>query len=642
MDSAEDFLSQYEPSQNAQSAEGFLSQYAPSSDGGDMLKSGAAGLSKSVASAAVDPFGFLATGPRMIIEGATRLGGAGYESLADKTGLPHLSEGASKFLTYPVGGDPESTKEKAKSLLVNQIIPEAVQETTGMDMNYQPQTMPGEYSAAVGGVLPYMVQGLPLKNAVGMGIGAKAGSDITGLFTDNPKYKQTGSVIGGASGAMAAPHITDAFTPMPNNNGFWKSNTSDPHLAPPLNLNTEDLHDLSSTLFGNAREQGNGVVLPPNSANSFVKKVNKIGLMPDRVKQLVGSNAATAMIEGLQSWKNKPITFEEADALDRSITKQLSTQSARNPITGELTAEGNDLHSIQHALRETTQEVPDDPAFATQNLARKAWAAYLKQKQIDQIVDNAELSENPANAIRTGAKALAKKLNKNPTGWSDEEIKGVRYMAKSGIVGGSLRFASSRIVPLIATIIGGGMEGGGAGIALNEASKTILGKMQMNRAKSLSNIISNQPNVIAAHELANMPPESPSGFSMIPTPPELPAPAARLALPAPPSAMIPSNQSYTSPANVAERPYSGQMRWQTPEERDASISAQQNPDNIAAQNARADQTPSNVLNTELRQKQAVTDSITAWRKSAKALSDKGYTHKEIVNKIGVKPRPPES
>lgn len=642
MDNTEDFLSQYQPSSNAQNAGAFLSQYAPSSEGEDMVKSGAAGFSKSAASAAIDPLGFLATGPRKITEGITRLGGAGYEELADKTGLPPLSEGAAKFLTYPAGGDPESSKEKAKSLLVNQVIPIGVQQATGMDMNYQPQTSLGEYSNAVGSTLPYMAQGIPFKNAIGMGIGSKAGNDITGLFTDNPQYKEAGSVVGGAGGALVAPRVVNAMTPTPNNDGFWKSNTSDPNLPPPLNLSTDDLHDLSSQLFGNAKEQGQGVVLPVESANSFVAKVNKIGLMPDRVKELVGSNAAIAMIDGLQSWKDKPITFEEADALDKAITKQLSTQSARNPISGELTAEGNDLQSIQHALRETVQEVPDDPAFATQNLARKAWSAYLKQNQIDQITDNAELSDNPATAIRNGAKALAKRLNKNSAGWSDEEIGGVRQMAKSGVVGGTLRFASSRIVPLLAAITGGGMEGGGVGIALNEGSKSLLGKMQMNRAKNVSSIISNQPNVIAAHQLANAPPEPSYGFSMIPTPPQLPAPSSPLLLSAPQSDMIPSNQPYTSPLNVPERPYSGQMRDQTPEERDAAIAARQNPDNIAAQNARADQTPSNVLNTELRQKQAIVDNITAWRKSAKALSDKGYTYKEIVNKIGKKPNPPEN
>lgn len=130
-------------------------------------------------------------------------------------------------------------------------------------------------------------------------------------------------------------------------------------------------------------------------------------------------------------------------------------------------------------------------------------------------------------------------------------------------------------------------------------------------------------------------------YSMVPTPGALPAPPPRLALPAPQSDMIPSNQPYTSPSGVAERPYSGQVMPQTPAQRDAAIAMRQNPDAIAAQTARAEQPPPSVLNTELRQKQAVTDSITAWRKAASNLSSKGFSHKEIVNKIGEKPKMPD-
>lgn len=114
----------------------------------------------------------------------------------------------------------------------------------------------------------------------------------------------------------------------------------------------------------------------------------------------------------------------------------------------------------------------------------------------------------------------------------------------------------------------------------------------------------------------------------LPGPPKL--------LSAPVSDMVPSGEPYTSPLGVSDRPYSGQMRLQTPQERDAAIAMRQNPDVIAAQRARADQTTPEVLNTELSQVGRHNSEIAAWEKAYKNLSDQNLTHKEIINKIGNK------
>lgn len=103
----------------------------------------------------------------------------------------------------------------------------------------------------------------------------------------------------------------------------------------------------------------------------------------------------------------------------------------------------------------------------------------------------------------------------------------------------------------------------------------------------------------------------------------IPAPTEKLALPAP-----------DSPQFIAG---SDGVKLASPEERDASIALQSNPDVKGARAARADQTPSKVLNTELMQRKNAGDAISAWDRAAQNLSGQGYKFKEIEFKLGKRP-----
>lgn len=110
-------------------------------------------------------------------------------------------------------------------------------------------------------------------------------------------------------------------------------------------------------------------------------------------------------------------------------------------------------------------------------------------------------------------------------------------------------------------------------------------------------------------------------------PTALPAPEKRLALPAPDRPQIVSPE--------------GESRAMTDDEWATHADMQSNPDITTARGAQAEVLPKKVLGTELRQVQAVKDEISAWDRAAKNLTGKGYAYKEIVNKLGKRPKEPE-
>ena len=130
-----------------------MSKYQPQSPdyATDIAKSAAAGVGKTMANvggelATQGPIGALADlTVKPIVQGATRLAGAGYEAMGGQ-----LSEPWAHLLTYTMGGDPASSNEKAKQMIATQAIPEGIKEVSGADMNYQPETKPGEYAQSVG------------------------------------------------------------------------------------------------------------------------------------------------------------------------------------------------------------------------------------------------------------------------------------------------------------------------------------------------------------------------------------------------------------------------------------------------------------------------------------------------------------
>lgn len=262
-----------------------------------------------------------------------------------------------------------------------------------------------------------------------------------------------------------------------------------------------DLRDLASKTFQAADNQGG--LLTPQMSDSFVADVNKILPQATRVKSMVGASPATKIIDELQSWKGTPITFEEADQLDKLLTKKMQASSAVDSLTGKLTDEGNDLQDIQHALRDTMDQGGN--GFDTLSEARKLWAASMRQQSLENIVQRAYMTDNPQTAIRTGFKTLAG----NPArlrGFTPDEVKAIKDAAQTGLMTGALKFMGSRIISSLAGAAGGAAGGGPLGAAIGAGVGAVAGTpfrmganaIQAGKAKKVMRAISQRPAVQSA------------------------------------------------------------------------------------------------------------------------------------------------
>lgn len=441
--------------------------------GEDIEKSLGSGAGKTMANigaeALVHPLTALAnTVARPIVQGATRLGGAAYEGLGGQ-----LSEPWAKLLTYPMGGDPDSNDEKFKQILATQAIPAAVKGISGMDMNYQPQTKPGEYASSVGSALPYAAVGLPPSSAVGMGLGSQAGKDIASQFTDNPKYQEAASVAGGGMGALVAPSaaakatdlLKDESTSKTGMLGLPKGTTSPNE---PVDVSVEQMKDLGTQAYKSAEAKG-GIMGQQSFDKAVDDAVSKGGNQMIKGQAPPGTNYVIEVQDYLNKLKGTPTSLAELDKVDDFIRDKIG-----QAFRGGLNKQGADLLAMRDTIRAASKSVtaPDivnPDAFSEWQRGDKIWTAYRVSKDIQDGIENAQNADVPSTAIKNFFKNFVKNED-NLAPLNNEEIAAAKQAAKYGIITRALKTAGSRlgghIVGTTVGAIAGGLGGGGLGAAV--------------------------------------------------------------------------------------------------------------------------------------------------------------------------------
>lgn len=452
--------------------------------GSDILKSLSAGAGQTISNVTADA---ATSGPmkaaldvtaRPVVQGATRLAGAGYEALADKTGLPQLNDAWAHLLTYPMGGDPDSAREKAKQEMATQTIPNAVQQTTGMNMNYQSQTKPGEYAASVGSALPYMAAGLPPTSAVTMGLGSQAGKDIASQFTNDPRYQEAAGIVGGGAGALAGPSIAakgadlmkDESTSKTGLIGLPKGGLS---TNGPVDVSVDQMKDLGTQYYKSAEAKG-GVLSQGTWDKTIDDAISKGGAQTAKGKTIAGDNFVTDAQEKLDALKGSPTSLQELGEIDDNLRDRIG-QAFRQGADQQ----GAALMKMRDTLRAASRDAAESDmvnagGFADWQKGDKIWTAYRAAKDIQDGIENAQNADVPSTAIKNYFKNFIKNDN-NLAPLNDEEIAAAKDAAKYGTVTRSLKNIGSRIGahiagPIIGGSIGslGGPIGAGAGAILGD------------------------------------------------------------------------------------------------------------------------------------------------------------------------------
>lgn len=340
--------------------------------------------------------------------------------------------------------------------------------------------------------VPAMSIGNDLGTAVGLGMAANS------------------PIARNRAGLLPAKVLTDPLQPiydklkdMSNNTspraGFIASNSSDP-MAPPTPTipDASEMRAQASQKLGQADLTGG--MLKPVIPNSWADNALKILPQSQEAKTVFGQESPIAkMIERIQNLRDKPMSLQGTLEIDKGLG-DLAHENV-DPKTGIVTAEGNKYLQLQRSLRDLWENAsPNDTiggkaGFDLAKEGRNMWAAAARMNDVERIVNRANMTTNPAQAIKSGMTNFMS----NPVrtrGWNAEELAAGHRAAKTGIVSGAIKLGSNRFVaPMVGATIGGpigGPIGAGIGSGVAEGANVILNARQNARANNLLNILASR------------------------------------------------------------------------------------------------------------------------------------------------------
>jgi len=262
-------------------------------------------------------------------------------------------------------------------------------------------------------------------------------------------------------------------------------------------MSADDVRKTAGALFKKADAQGGQ--LKPEFMDDFVEEINKLTPQTDIGIALQGDTEVTKIIQALTESRGKTLTLEGMKDADE-ILGDLAYKHTDD--FGVLNSEGRAVMEVQAILRDKIKEAPAEmftggkAGFDTIKDARKFWAASLRLRDVERIMEKSVGAAQPSTVIKNGFRHL--RDSKKMRGYTPEEQFAIKKAAKDGSVGSLLKLSSSGLVPIIALAAGGGatIATGGAGalaaipaLAIQQASKKGIGAMQAAKGRAVSEAI---------------------------------------------------------------------------------------------------------------------------------------------------------
>lgn len=287
----------------------------------------------------------------------------------------------------------------------------------------------------------------------------------------------TGGVLGVKGLQAASPKV-----------GKLLSDTSSGAPAKTPKTTSDDIRSMANQAYAKADELGG--VLKPSVTNKFLDDVDSLAPQTAEGRLLAGDSAFTKIVEVLKQLRDRPLTLKAAQEIDEILGDKVDDFVDRT--TGALSKEGKKLLDVQTSFRKAMDEAsPNDVAgkgFEAWKSGKKLWSQAAKLRDVEKIINRAEMTDNPASAIKTGFRNLY--TNKaRMRGFSKDEATLIKRAAETGIISDTLRIFGSRLIPIGASVAGGGLGGTAAAAAGSMASRSAATKLQVNRAGKVADTI---------------------------------------------------------------------------------------------------------------------------------------------------------
>lgn len=255
-------------------------------------------------------------------------------------------------------------------------------------------------------------------------------------------------------------------------------------------LSVDDLKKAANAAYTRAKEMGG--TLKPTFTDDFVNKSKGSLLSGDEVVDAMKANKPLAeAVKDLELLKGQPMTLERAQAVDETLSNMIDSTVQAN---GSVNKVGKKLLDVQNTLRSMMDDVSDDmisggiEGIKALKEGRDLWSRQARLSDIRRIITRADMTDNPATAIKTGFRTLYSNP-KRMRGFTEAEKKAIEKAARSGVAGDILRTFGSRLIPIGTTLTGGGLGGTAAAQAGTMASRNAATALQVKRAEKVADMI---------------------------------------------------------------------------------------------------------------------------------------------------------
>lgn len=338
---------------------------------------------------------------------------------------------------------------------------------------HEPQTRAGKLAKAVTSAGSFgKATGIPFSGTIPSAVVSEA----AGQATEDTPYEVPARIAGQIIGLAGANVIRDkALTPK-----------AAPYTA-------SDIRSQANQAYQKAEQLGG--TLKPDFTNKFVSEVEKVKPQTEAGKILAGDSPASQIADRIQNLKDRPLSLAEAQEVDEFLGDTIDGMTEM----GRLTKQGKKIHDIQTSFRNMIDEADGSmieggkEGFDALKEGRKLWSQQAKLRDVEKIITRAEMTQNPATAMRTGFKNLLTN-DSRIRGFNAEERTAISKAANSGILDDVLGVFGSRLGPVIAGATSGPLSGVAAQ-ATAMASRGLRDRVQVGNAEKVADTIAGKKPV---------------------------------------------------------------------------------------------------------------------------------------------------
>jgi hypothetical protein len=260
----------------------------------------------------------------------------------------------------------------------------------------------------------------------------------------------------------------------------------------------EDSRRKAGLIYQEAADKGGK--LNANFSNKLVDDI-ETQLLPKPIAGKVLTSEDQTLARELSEYiplRGENLSLADLQRIDQSLTSKIDKYVV--PETGKMDNTGRILTQLQGKIRQAMQKpdksmiVGGQEGFDAYFRAMNEWKKSYKLNDIENILNRAEMMENPMTGLRTGFRNLYLK-NKGSGSYSKEEMDAIQKMAKRSNIGDLLKTFGSRLIP-IGSAVTAGPVGAVAGYGASTAMRTAGENLAFKRAENLVRQVGGQSKAI--------------------------------------------------------------------------------------------------------------------------------------------------